>query len=123
MSDMCKSFCLFCSKNSMMLLQFSYYLFLAKNVLLPFRQSYYIIFLHPVVKKTCTHFIYTYLLSASSYYVNRQIGCMGAIVCHNSGETEEVSFLFLLHFIDLLILGTGNAMVILQVMTKLLLHF
>ena len=26
----------------------------------PFRQSYYyIIFLHPVLKKTCTHFIYT----------------------------------------------------------------
>ena len=24
------------------------------------------------------------------YYVNSQIGCMGAIACHNSGETEEV---------------------------------
>ena len=32
----------------------------------PFRQSYYyIIFLHLVLKKTCTHFIYKYLLGAS----------------------------------------------------------
>ena len=31
----------------------------------PFHQSYYIIFLHPVLKKTCTHFTYTYLLGAS----------------------------------------------------------
>ena len=23
-------------------------------------------------------------------FVNRQIGCIGAIACHNSGETEEV---------------------------------
>ena len=28
-------------------------------------------------------------MGASLYYVNRQIGCMGAIACHNSGETED----------------------------------
>ena len=26
----------------------------------------------------------------ADYYVNRQIGCKGAIACRNSGETEEV---------------------------------
>ena len=31
-----------------------------------------------------------YLLGASYYYVDRQIRCMGAIACHNSGTTEEV---------------------------------
>ena len=39
---------------------FSYYSLLKLKILLPpFRQSSYIIFLHPVLKKTCTHFIYT----------------------------------------------------------------
>ena len=31
-----------------------------------------------------------HLLGATSYYVNKQIRCSGAIACHNSGETEEV---------------------------------
>ena len=36
-----------------------------KKVLPSLLQSYYIIFLHLILKKTCTHFIYTYLLGAS----------------------------------------------------------
>ena len=59
-------------------------------VLPPFRQSCYIIFLHPVVKETCTQIMNVNLLGASFYYVNRQFGCTGAIACHNSGDTEEV---------------------------------
>ena len=35
-----------------------------KILLPPFCQGYYIIFLHRVLKKPCTHFIYAYLLGA-----------------------------------------------------------
>ena len=60
------------------------------NILPPFRQSYDIIFLHPVLKEICTHFIFMYKLGASRYYVNWQIRCTDAIAYNNSGETEEV---------------------------------
>ena len=38
----------------------------------PFRQSYYIIFLDPVLKKTCTHFLYIHI-----YWVQANIMSIG----------------------------------------------
>ena len=75
-------------------------LFVQKKTLPPFRQSYYIIFLHLILKKTCTLFIYMYLLGASSYNVNLQIVFNVAIACHYSGETEEVIHFHRGHFND-----------------------
>ena len=36
-----------------------------------------IFYLHMVLKETCTHFMCMYLLGASWYYVNWQLGCIG----------------------------------------------
>ena len=47
---------------------------------------------HPVLKETCTTFMYLYLLGARCYYVNRQIWCTGAIACVNSGESVTISW-------------------------------
>ena len=52
------------------------YLKCLSYILPPFRQSCCIIFLHPVLKETCTHFMYLYLLGASWYFVQRKIGCV-----------------------------------------------
>jgi len=66
-------------------------IWLLLNYLLPsLHWSCCIIFLHPVPKDPCTHFMYMHLLGASLYDVNKHIKYTGAITCHNSGETEEV---------------------------------
>ena len=56
----------------------------------PFRLSCDIIFLHPVLKDTCTPRMCMNLVGAIWYDVNKQSKCTGAFACHNSGETEEV---------------------------------
>jgi len=57
----------------LILVSFQFFLlgmFKSSKILPSFRQSCCIILLHLTLRGTCTHFMYTYLLDASWYFVN-----------------------------------------------------
>ena len=68
------------------------------KIIIPlFCQSYYLIFLNPIYKRICTHVKCTFIeFQANIMSTGKSGACMTAIACHNSAETEENSFSFLM---------------------------